>query len=189
MSTLDSAPASGDTSVRCARHPNVETVLRCGRCDTPICPRCLVPTPVGARCPDCARVKRFVLLVKPKEFARATGMGLAVAAVGALILTFLIRVLPFIGLWGLAFLGFAVGEAVSVGANRKRAPELGPLAVACLLIGYTLGPALFALLNLNLPAVVDAILSVPFQLIGLFRAPILLIGLGVGALLAWMRVR
>ena len=40
---------------KCARHPSVETTLRCGRCETPICPRCLVHTPVGARCPDCGQ--------------------------------------------------------------------------------------------------------------------------------------
>ncbi|HEX2914551.1 MAG TPA: B-box zinc finger protein [Chloroflexia bacterium] len=40
--------------VYCARHPEVETGLRCGRCDTPICPRCMVHADVGIRCPDCA---------------------------------------------------------------------------------------------------------------------------------------
>jgi hypothetical protein len=174
-----------DTSVHCARHPNVETVLRCGRCDTPICPRCLVPTPVGARCPDCARVKRFAFLVKPREFARAAGMGLAVAAVGAMILQFI----PFLGLLGLAFIGFAVGEAVSVGANRKRAPELGPLAIACLVIGYLLEPALSDLLSLHFAVAIEDIVLVPVRMLLMFRSPILLIGLGVGALLAWMRVR
>jgi hypothetical protein len=38
----------------CSRHPKVETGLKCGRCGTPICPRCMVYTPVGIRCPDCA---------------------------------------------------------------------------------------------------------------------------------------
>jgi uncharacterized membrane protein len=185
VSTLDSAPASGDTSVYCARHPNVETVLRCGRCDTPICPRCLVATPVGARCPDCARIKRFNFLVKPKEFAKATAMGLAVAAVGSLILQFI----PFIGLLGLAFIGFAVGEAVSVGANRKRARELGPLAVACFLVGIALGPALTDALNLQFGQVLADVLLVPVRLLLFARAPLQLVGLGVGALLAWMRVR
>ena len=184
MSTLDSAPPS-DATVRCARHPGTETVLRCGRCDTPICPRCLVSTPVGARCRDCARVRRFASLVKPRELLRATGMGLAVAAVGSLILT----LVPFIGLLGLAFTGFAVGEAVSIGANRKRAPELGPLAVACLLIGYTLGPALGDVLTLQIAQVPADLILVPVRLMLVLRAPALLIGLGVGALLAWMRVR
>ena len=184
MSALDSAPSS-DTSVRCARHPAVETVLRCGRCDTPICPKCLVSTPVGARCPACARVRRFALLVKPAELARAAGMGLAVGAVGSLILSFV----PFLGLIGLAFLGFAVGEAVSVGANRKRAPELGPLAIGCLVIGYLLGPALADLLSFQVAQVVLDLTLLPARLLLLFRAPFLLVGLGVGALLAWMRVR
>ncbi|WJW66975.1 hypothetical protein OZ401_000221 [Candidatus Chlorohelix allophototropha] len=39
----------------CKRHPTIETGLKCGRCGTPICPRCMVYTPVGVRCPDCAR--------------------------------------------------------------------------------------------------------------------------------------
>ena len=33
----------------CATHPEVETGLSCGRCETLICPRCLVQTPVGTR--------------------------------------------------------------------------------------------------------------------------------------------
>ena len=44
--------------VPCATHPSVQTALRCGRCDTPICPKCLVMTPVGARCRACARLKK-----------------------------------------------------------------------------------------------------------------------------------
>ncbi|MDR3709000.1 MAG: hypothetical protein P4L33_11930 [Capsulimonadaceae bacterium] len=39
----------------CSRHPKVRTLLRCGRCETPICPRCSVYTPAGVRCRDCAR--------------------------------------------------------------------------------------------------------------------------------------
>ena len=39
----------------CYRHPNVETGLRCNRCNKPICPKCAHRTPVGFRCPDCIR--------------------------------------------------------------------------------------------------------------------------------------
>lgn len=46
----------------CYRHPNRETSVACSRCDRPICPDCMTPTPVGMRCPECAgettRVKR-----------------------------------------------------------------------------------------------------------------------------------
>src|SRR6184192_819409 len=99
-------------TLRCARHPGVETVLRCGRCETPICPRCLVATPVGARCPTCAGVKRFATLLKPVELARAIGFGIAVGAVGTLILNF-VPLLGILGPIGYAVVGFAVGEGVA----------------------------------------------------------------------------
>src|SRR5215203_5491410 len=39
----------------CYRHPNRETGVSCSNCGRPICPDCMTPTPVGMRCPDCAR--------------------------------------------------------------------------------------------------------------------------------------
>ncbi len=41
----------------CYRHPNRETGVSCSNCGNPICPDCMTPTPVGMRCPDCARQK------------------------------------------------------------------------------------------------------------------------------------
>lgn len=38
----------------CARHPEVETRLRCSTCETPICPSCGREAAVGFKCPDCA---------------------------------------------------------------------------------------------------------------------------------------
>jgi hypothetical protein len=179
---MTSPAVSNDESgtLRCARHPGTETVLRCGRCETPICPRCLVGTAVGARCPNCAQVKRFALLLKPAEIARAIGYGLAAAAAGTVLLSFI----PFLGLIGYALLGFGVGEAVSIGANRKRARELGPLAIACLFVGFEVGLVGFLLLN-GAPFSV-AVLLAP---LGALRGGLLLVGLLIGALLAWMRVR
>jgi membrane associated rhomboid family serine protease len=41
----------------CYRHPNRETGVRCSSCERPICPDCMTSTPVGMRCPECARQK------------------------------------------------------------------------------------------------------------------------------------
>jgi len=41
----------------CAKHTKVVTRLRCGRCETPICPKCTVYTPAGTRCRACAKNK------------------------------------------------------------------------------------------------------------------------------------
>ena len=42
----------------CELHPGTETELRCSRCDKYICPQCLVYTPVGVRCEECAMLRR-----------------------------------------------------------------------------------------------------------------------------------
>jgi membrane associated rhomboid family serine protease len=39
----------------CYRHPNRETGVSCSNCGNPICPDCMTSTPVGMRCPDCAK--------------------------------------------------------------------------------------------------------------------------------------
>src|SRR5512142_2593994 len=44
----------------CYRHPNRETGVSCSSCGRPICPDCMTPTPVGMRCPECAREKTRV---------------------------------------------------------------------------------------------------------------------------------
>jgi membrane associated rhomboid family serine protease len=44
----------------CYRHPNRETGVSCSNCGRPICPDCMTPTPVGMRCPECAREKTRV---------------------------------------------------------------------------------------------------------------------------------
>lgn len=44
----------------CYRHPNRETGVSCSNCGRPICPDCMTPTPVGMRCPECARQRTRV---------------------------------------------------------------------------------------------------------------------------------
>src|SRR3989440_3805618 len=44
----------------CYRHPGRETGVSCSNCGRPICPDCMTPTPVGMRCPECARERTKV---------------------------------------------------------------------------------------------------------------------------------
>jgi membrane associated rhomboid family serine protease len=48
----------------CYRHPDRETRVSCSSCGRPICPECMTPTPVGMRCPECAR-QRTKVVVNP----------------------------------------------------------------------------------------------------------------------------
>lgn len=115
--------ATPDGAAFCARHPTVETYLRCSRCETPICPRCLVQTPVGARCRDCAKISRLPTIdVTPVYFARgmtaALVSGLIVGAAWAFVTPTLYSFI-FALLIG-AGIGWAVSESVSLATNRKR---------------------------------------------------------------------
>lgn len=62
--------SEGADTWACARHARVQTRLRCGRCEMPICPRCTVYSPAGTRCRGCARSKTPV---RPKALLHEAG--------------------------------------------------------------------------------------------------------------------
>jgi hypothetical protein len=124
------------------------------------------------------------MLLKPIELARSVGYGVALAAAGTLILS-MVPLLNLLGPLGYAALGFGVGEVVSVGANRKRLPMLAPLAVACLFVGYELGVVVFIVV-LGRAVLGPQVLLLPILALTNVQFSI---GLLIGALLAWMRVR
>jgi hypothetical protein len=128
------------SEVYCARHPQVETALRCGRCDTPICPRCLVQGPVGARCPDCANLRRLPTVdVSPVYLARGLAAGLAAGvAVGAAwaYITGGRGVFGFFIIFIAMGIGWAVAEAVSWATNRKRSTALAGCAICGVVVAY-----------------------------------------------------
>jgi hypothetical protein len=126
-------PLTEVETLHCARHSGVETVLRCGRCETPICPKCMVSTPVGMRCPDCAKVRRPPMYdVAGRWLWQAIGAAVLLVAAGGFAFSLLLgvagRSIIFAAILYLAA-GFAVGEALSAAANRKRGPRLQALAV------------------------------------------------------------
>jgi membrane associated rhomboid family serine protease len=49
----------------CYRHPGRETNVSCSNCGRPICPDCMTVTPVGMRCPECARERTQVRRIAP----------------------------------------------------------------------------------------------------------------------------
>jgi hypothetical protein len=113
---------------QCKRHSNVETNLRCGKCEDYICPKCMVETPVGARCPSCAGLNKLpTYQFSGKHYLRgglvALGLALAVGYLWLLILVF-VPYVGFINIFLAAGVGYAIGEGISWAANRRRGTVL-----------------------------------------------------------------
>lgn len=123
--------------MRCDRHPDAETSLSCGRCGTPICPRCLVQTPVGARCPKCAGSKQLpTYAITPRQYFKATGAGLVLAIILGIVWTILWDIIPFFSLLLAAGVGYAMGELISLSVNRKRGRWLQVIGVSSVTLCY-----------------------------------------------------
>ncbi len=141
--------------MKCDIHPQVDTVLTCSKCGRPICPRCLVQTPVGARCPQCAALKRLpIFQVKPKHYLVASAIGLGVAVAFAMVWWAIWQVasgnLGYLALLIFVLMGYAIGELISLGVNRKRSPWLAAIAGSSTLIGFGLALSFHAIFSLSL---------------------------------------
>ena len=153
--------------MKCSIHPGTETDLRCGKCGQPICPKCLVQTPVGARCPECAAVKRLPTYnVSAAFYARAIAAGLLTASALGAIWPFI----PLGGFFGIligAGIGYAIGEIMSLAVNRKCSPGLQVIAgasmvVSCLIRSLIIVPSLsfFFASILNIYGLIALILGI-----------------------------
>lgn len=162
-------PEPSGATLHCARHPRVETVLRCGRCETPICPNCLVYTPVGARCPDCGRSGPSpIYQLSPALLAQAIGAAIAATLIAAIVWALAAKIWLigfFILLVGLG-IGYGVGKGISRAARYKRGPVLMVLAGLAAGLSFILGLSGLFLLEGAPPAI--AVLAALRQLGSLF---------------------
>ena len=149
----------------CARHPKVETRLACGRCEKPICPRCMVQTDVGARCQDCARVQKSPLVVlKPSQMAavllvaavQAVGLGAAWGILFADIRR--VWLLPWLISIGV---GYLIGEGVRWASNRKQAPILAWIAALATIAAFGISVYVWAeLRNIRIRFILQDIFTI-----------------------------
>ena len=161
--------------MKCAAHPAVETNLRCGKCGKPICPRCMVQTPVGARCPECARLYKLpTYRVSTAYYLRAIGAALGMALVTGVLWWLANTFIHFFYLNLLigAGVGYAIGEVVGLAVNRKRGRGLAAVAGTGVVISYLVSILLF--------------FSFPF---GLFHIFFDIISLVIGIFVAVTRLR
>lgn len=89
----------------CANHPTRETMLRCNRCEKPICNKCAVHTPTGYRCKECVNAQK-------KKFDTAEWydyvVGVGGSAFLSLIASLIIAALSFMAGFFIWFIAFAI---------------------------------------------------------------------------------
>jgi hypothetical protein len=123
--------------MRCASHPDIETNVSCGRCGKPVCPKCMVQTLVGPRCPNCANLKRLPTYeISTRHYLIAIGVGVGAAIVAGIAWALIWRAIPFLSLLTAAGVGYAIGELISRATNRKRGPGLQVIAGVSVLISF-----------------------------------------------------
>ena len=161
--------------MKCATHPEIETNLKCGKCGKPICPKCMVQTPVGARCPDCAKLYKLPTYRVPTVFyIRATGTALGMAIVSGIVWGVIDNLVPFfyLNLILAGGVGYAIGEVVSLSVNRKRSRGLATMAGIAVVVSYLVNIFSFGAISFH-----------PFRII------IDLVALGLGIYIAVNRLR
>ncbi len=166
---------TGPETTRCAAHPDVETALRCGKCGKPICPKCMVQTPVGARCRECAKLYKLpTYRVSGIFYLRAAGTALGVAIVIGVVWGIINNFLSFflLNLILAAGVGYGIGELVGLSVNRKRSPWLAVTGSLAVVIAYLVNIFTFG--------------SFPWSP---FRIIFDLLGIGVGIYMAVNRLR
>src|SRR5918998_3826429 len=138
--------------MHCYRHPNRETRVSCATCGRPICTDCMVPTDVGIKCPDDAKLPRGARagVMKGNQIARSFLAGVAVALLGAAIVYY---VLPQIG-FGRLIISALAGWGAGIFVHRAGGRNGGALAmtISGVAVALAFAPALVGpLLNGNLP--------------------------------------
>jgi membrane associated rhomboid family serine protease len=91
----------------CYRHPSRETGVSCANCGRPICPDCMTTTPVGMRCPECAKQRTKV--VRMRDMASVPQVTYALIVINVIV--FLTE-----GRSALSISGEASGNVVTKGA-------------------------------------------------------------------------
>ncbi len=179
---MNSKPAT----TTCARHPNVQTALRCASCGAYICPMCLVATPVGAKCKRCASQRgNRVFTLTPMQTAGAILAGALAGAVAG---------------WGVEFFGFFTlfiafaygafaGEMVLRASGRTRGTRMEVITGVTMAAGAIGGRLILAAVVLHGPNQGAPPLGIFTALWDLITNPIRIIAIAIAITAAISRIR
>ena len=116
------------TPTYCANHPTVETMLRCNRCNKPICAKCAVKSPIGYRCPECVKSQLKVFDTASLSDFILGGVTAGILSAIASVLISLVGSIGFIGWFlviaGAPTAGIVIAEGTRYVIKRHRSRSL-----------------------------------------------------------------
>jgi len=116
----------------CPFHPDVETYLRCKRCDRPICSKCAIPTPTGYICPECeSQQQKTFDTALPIDYILAVIITLVLSGIGSVIA----QSLGFFTILLAPAAGVIIAEIVRAVIRRRRARRLFQAVAASAVLG------------------------------------------------------
>ena len=181
--TAIETPAYGERE--CANHSGRMTLVSCGSCGKPLCPDCMVYSPVGIKCRDCAKTPRSArITLKTGLLLRAIAAGLAV---GTAIGFAYYYILGAVGFFFFVFfvaagIGYLVGETICRASGGYHGLQTAIVAVISTIWAFVIPPLLAAFISFGVRWDV-----VVFSFSG--RGIINWVVMAVAAYLAWQRTR
>jgi len=127
------ASVAADKLLFCVHHPGRETHLRCNLCDSPICPKCAVQTPVGFRCKACVKAQQSdFFTARWYDYPLAAGVALGLSVAAAMVAS---RAGGWLTLLAGPLAGGLVGKAVHAAIGRRRGRWIWLTCAACIVLG------------------------------------------------------
>jgi uncharacterized membrane protein YeaQ/YmgE (transglycosylase-associated protein family) len=120
------------TELFCAYHPDRPTMLRCNRCNKPICTSCAILTPTGYRCKECVRSHQ-------KIFDTAVWsdylLGIVIAGILGFIGSYIVTYIGFFTLLLAPGIGTLIAEVVRRAVRRRRSKQLFLFTTVAAVVG------------------------------------------------------
>lgn len=139
----------------CVNHPDRQTLLRCGKCDQPICTEYAIRHPVGLRCPQCARLKRVPTYDVPAQYylrGSVVGLGVSLACAVAVEIVRLLVPVFFLSFFAGLIAGGIIADAISRVTAHKRGRGLQVVAAVCVVLGYLVASSLVMIFRFGMGA-------------------------------------
>jgi hypothetical protein len=130
------------TVLYCENHPQIETTLRCNRCEKPICARCAVLSPTGYRCKQCVQgIQKTFDTTEWYDYPLVFLLAAGLAFLGSQLVPFM----RFFTIFVAPIAGVAIAEAVRFAIRRRRSRRIYKVSTIATALG-SLIPVLFTLL-------------------------------------------